>query len=168
MALFAKRVPQYERLLIKEKIVSEYRLALNHAQLMAMVEALAPLIGTTEAQLREIWQFIKRMAAERQKVISQDSPVVQEFWEMYHYVNSRGKGYELNHSRNSNSEICINLNHFYAKAKDAQQSPPAISELKKALKDSRRHKFIGQRNVNSDIENKTVFCWVFEKRAGAR
>lgn len=165
LELIKKRTAQYEHYLMQHNIVKEYRLALNHAQLMAMAEALAPLVGTTEAQLKETWEFIKGMAAQRQKVIQTDSQAVQDFWETYDYIqskNDKGNGWLLNHSSNS-KEIAINLNHYYAKAKEANQNVATIAELKKALKNSRRYKFIEQKTVHSSITDKTVYCWVFKK-----
>lgn len=171
MKTLRTRTPFYERKMLQGGNVRSSRLAKNHAQLMAMAEALAPVIRMTKERLDDVLDFIEDMAIERQQTINADTPVVQEFWEMVNFIEgksdiSNGMFWLLNHSRDA-QEIAINLNHFYAKAREANQVPPSISDLKKSLKGSRRYKYKRQATVNSKITEKTTYCWIFENPRGA-
>lgn len=164
-----EKVPVYEQEILSNGNVKSSRLAKNHAQIMALLDALAPIIGLREDVHTATHEFIMEMAIERQQTINMDTPIVQEFWEMFDYIQSKsdnGLNWLLNHSNNP-EEIAVNLNHFYAKAKEANQIPPSISDLKKALKGSRRYKFKRQCAVNSSITEKTMFCWIFERQQNA-
>ena len=169
---FDERVPHHERRLLQVEGVRNLRIVKNHAMLAALVDALAHVVPVGAAELRQTQAFIEDMAAERQEAINADHPVVQEFWDVYDFLDGDNR---LNHSRND-SQISINLPQFIAKAAEARQQIPDLRDLKKALKTSRARKFIEIKTVNSALNaewNKehcppnqprpsTAKCWVFE------
>jgi len=153
--------------------VPEYRLRHCHAQVAAWIRTLPMLFpaldaATVKAGVEHCWA----RAQSRQKRLSGDHPVVEQFWEIYDYLHeghsSDGHLTELlNHSGDA-SVIAINLPHFQTVAANARQNLPPMSELPSLLKASRRHRFIGQKSVRSILFNKIVSCWVFEAREEVR
>ena len=107
------------------------------------------------------------MAIERQDAISADHPLVNEFWEIYDYLENLYRDPVVNHSRTPD-KIAINLNHFYARSLEYGQKAIDLDLLRKLLPDSRRHKFIASNvSVSSAIragntkKPQTVKCWTF-------
>lgn len=159
----------FEKQLFANEKIKTYRIAKNHAQLMALAKPMVKITGLKDKHLTAIYDFIEEMAIERERAIMADSPILQEFWEAYEYLNGPDTNPMLNHSRDENT-IAINLNHFVRVAHDQRQQMPALSELKPKLKNTRTHKFVGIKAVNSNLHrndsfmSQTVKCWVFEKR----
>lgn len=145
------------------------RLIETHAQMLALVDALALVIKLSPTQLDAIRQQIIVMAGERQQVINDDHILVQEFWEAFDYLDSNDH-VMLNHSRDPQL-IAVNLNHFVQIATERRQQIPVMSDLKRVLRTSRRRKFLDVRVVNSQIRARessphtpstAIKCWVFQ------
>lgn len=143
------------------------RLIETHAQMLALTDALALVIPLSDEQQKAMREQIILMADERQKVVNDDHPLVQGFWEAFDYLDSNDQ-YRLNHSRDPQL-IAVNLNHFIQVASERRQQIPIISDLKKVLRTSRKRKFIDVRVVNSQIKAKdnllgstSMLCWVFQ------
>ncbi len=176
LATFEERVPHHEKRLLKVEGVRNLRIVKNHAQLAALVDALAHVVPVGGAELRQTQAFIEDMAAERQEAINADHAVVQEFWDIYDYLNGDEDIPLLNHHRKGDARIAISLPHFMQVAADRRQQVPDLRDLKKLLKTSRVRKFIDIESVNSVIhaaynqrkdnsspaKPATVKCWVFE------
>lgn len=165
MQIIKERVHRYEDEIMERGEVKVQRIALNHAQIRAMADALAPVIDMTEEQLAQVHETLINMAGLRQVALNCDSQIVQNFWDAYDYLHrpgASGNRYELNHSKKPDELIAINLNHFYEMAREANQSLPDITELKKELRESKYYKFIGYRTVDSAIRNGSVRCYVFK------
>lgn len=177
LATFEERAPLHEARLLKLAGVRNLRIVKNHAQLAALVDALTHVvpIGTSERAATQA--FIEDMVAERQEAINADHQVVQEFWDIYDFLNGDDDIPVLNHARKGDTEIAINLNHFVAVATDRRQQIPDLRDLKKLLRTSRVRKFIDVKPVNSVINARynetkphpsapdrpaTVKCWVFQ------
>ncbi|CAK0746219.1 hypothetical protein CCP3SC15_1420001 [Gammaproteobacteria bacterium] len=102
--------------------------------------------------------------------------MVQQFWEIFDYLEPDSDEGILNHHRDP-SMIAINLPHFEQVCNDRRVSFPPILELKRVLNTSRRHKFLAIIPVNSIIHDRfnrdlrgtstrkpsIVRCWVFER-----
>jgi hypothetical protein len=176
LGTFEERVPVHEKALLKVAGVRNLRIVKNHAQLAALVDALVHVVPLGAAERAATHAFIEDMAGERQEAINADHQVVQEFWDIYDFLNGDGEVQLLNHSRN-NTEIAINLNHFVGVAADRRQQIPELRDLKKLLKTSRVRKYIDTKGVNSAINDRynkakphpdsidraaTVKCWVFQ------
>lgn len=163
MSIIKERVHQYEAEIMALGQVKVQRIALNHAQIRAMADALAPVIGMTEEQLAQVHQELNKMAGRRQVALNLDSEIVQQFWDMYNYMHRPGvEKYRLNHSKRPDETIAININHFYDLARVFNQPMPDMIELKKALKESKFYKFAGYKTVDSAIRNGSVRCYVFQ------
>lgn len=177
LATFEERMPMHEKALLKLTGVRNRRIAMNHAMLAALVDALAHVVPLGAVERQQTQAFIEDMAAERQEAINADHQVVQEFWDIYDFLNGDDEVPVLNHARKGEAEIAINLNHFVAVAADRRQQIPELRDLKKLLRTSRVRKFIDIKPVNSVINDRynkskshpdapdrpaTVKCWVFQ------
>lgn len=177
METFRDRSTFHEKALVARPDVKSVRLAKNHAQIMAMVDALSLLVPLDQEQIDLVQDELICMTVERQLAINADHPMVQEFWDVFDYIESDDPDTPiLNHSRNED-EIAINLNHLVQVATDRRQQLPEINALKKLLRTSRFRKFIDVKPVNSSIhahynanksqgtpaKSSTVKCWVFKR-----
>lgn len=157
MKLFHARAAEYEAKVMEQPEVKHVRLAKNHGQLMALVDCLAMLVEMPEAMRADAMKCLMEAAKERQRAIAADHKVVEEFWEFVDFIGLD----KLNHSRDE-TQIAINLPHLMREAGRQSLQLPPMSDLKKHLKTSQSRPFIdSNRCVNSEIENKSVKCWVF-------
>ena len=176
MAQFDIKFAMYEQQLTNHPDLRNVRIIKNHAQLMALVDCLSVVADINAEQQEETRGELIKMAIERQLAVNADHPMVQEFWDVFDYLDG-GDTPELNHSRD-NELIAVNLNHFIQIAADRRQQIPPITELKRVLKTSRYRKFVDIRTVNSQVNdwfNKkypgaerrplTVKCWVFQRES---
>ena len=166
METVREKGPKYEQQLLALPEIRTVRIAKNHAQLHALVDALVHVVPLKKHQVDATHAEIQSMAKERQLAINADHPIVVEFWELYEYLNSAAGG--LNHSRNDGL-IAVNLNDFAKEAAEKRQKVPDLTELKRHLKTSKCPKFVEtNRNVCSAWDTdaadkpKTVRCWIFQ------
>jgi len=155
------RTAHWETELMKFPDLRSNRIAKNHAQLMALVEALAELTNMQKDRLEETLDALKMAAVMRQKAISADHPMIEEFWEAYDFLGDE----KLNHMMELDSKtIAVNLNHMQSVAHHHNQQLPPLQDLKKLLKQSRTRRFReikAVRSHNKAFGGKTVKCWVF-------
>lgn len=148
-----------------------------HAQMMALLNCLPLVVDIPESYITDTEEVLMNMASKREKDIGNDHADLQVFWDAYEYLNGDIDQPRLNHSADPNL-IAINLNHFEEMAGQKRQDVPSMKQLKKLLKDTKTHKFIGVKPVHSAINKarnqqtfeegnqlpKTVKCWVFETK----
>ena len=138
---------------------------------MALVDALALIIPMTEELKSSVKDSIIDLAIERQQRVNQDHPFVQQFFEVYEYIESRRDTPVLNHAHHSKPYIAINLNHFLEEAIASKQQIADISELKRILSTAMRYRFIeSNKTVSSAIhlngdKPRSIKCWIFTKPA---
>ena len=174
MTLFNKNVGGYLNQLLEIDGVKEVRIAKNHAQLRAMLDCLRLVTPMSEGQFNDAREMILDMAVERQKACSDDHPIVEQFWEIYEYIDAvarhksspdlseEGIVQGVNH-HSKNGFIAINLRHFETISKEYGQTIPDLNILKKYLKSSKKKKFIeSNRSVHSKQTKKPVKCWIFD------
>lgn len=175
MQTFKEKCQHYEKLMGSAKDIKNLRIIKNHAQLMALVDALAAIVQLSEERKLSVHDELIDMARARQQAINADHPLVQEFWEIVDFLDGDDAPI-LNHARDPN-EVAINLNHFVQVAADKRQQIPDMSRLKKVLKTSRFRKFVDVKPVNSGIHARfnarkdanvpdrptSVKCWVFKR-----
>lgn len=169
----------YEQMLLQRPEIRHIRIAKNHGQVMATLDALGLVVELPSTWYQEAQAELEKMAIERQKVINADHPLVAEFWEAFEFLNGDDSDEDymplLNHSGDSQL-IAVNLNHFVQIAAERKQQIPLLTDLKRVLKTSQKHKFLDIRTVKSVIHaswNKgaardnwkpaTIKCWVFQK-----
>lgn len=160
------KLHEYENVILGNEEIKTFRIAKNHAQMMALVDALALVVPITDAMRADALDAIAECALERQRAISTEHPVVEEFWDAYEFLNSHiAEG--LNHSKDPGL-IAVNLKEFESRAGQYRLTVPDQQTLKKHLKNSRARKFVGSsKPVNSAIKSSkdnpvTVRCWVFQ------
>ena len=112
MAIILGKTPVYEAILNQSPHIKNIRLSLNHAQIMALVDALDLVIPMTEELKASVKDTIINLTIERQQRINQDHPFVSQFWDVYEYIESRRERPVLNHAHHNKNTVAINLNHF--------------------------------------------------------
>lgn len=159
-----ERYTTYVKVLDDNKNVKQQRLIHNHAQLMALTDALRHLVKFSDDAHLAVLDEIIAMAETRQLAINTDNPKVQQFWEVFDYIEDRAEPHNrLNHSRKDGT-IAVNLNEFIAKADTYRQQIPDMNDIKKLLRTSRARKFEKANvTVNSEITGRSVKCWVFRE-----
>jgi len=156
----------YEEQLLARADIRNTRLAKNHAQLMALADALAPLIGLESTQQTQVRALLEQMTVERQQAINLDHPLVEAFWEQVDYLDGKtlknGDRVELNHSRDE-TVIALNLVEYEAACSQAGLHLPCeLAALKKHLKSSVQRKFVEMKPIWSNLNSRTVHCWLFQ------
>ncbi|PTB19570.1 bifunctional DNA primase/helicase [Trinickia symbiotica] len=163
--------PRYEVELLSRPDIGSTRIAKNHAQLMALVDALACVVPLGEERAESVRSALAKFAAQRQRAINADHPIVQEFWDMFEYLDGDSGEPRLNHSADEKL-IAVNLNHFATVAADRRQTVPPLTDLKRHLRTSRTRRFLEVKTVRSALRGRdphntalpaTVKCWVFER-----
>lgn len=171
MALFAERSPVWFERLHAQPEVRSLRIAQNHAQIAALVDALGPEgLKLFPADIIEQTQaLVARMAIERQQAINADHPLVEEFWETVEYLERTRVETVLDHN-DGRGPVAVNLKEFEAMAAH-HHFRFDMRELKRQLKGSKTHKFVASNHpVYSKIRvnGGTVKCWLFEREGGHR
>ncbi len=171
METFLAKTPEFERKLMDLPEIKSVRIAKNHAQIMALVEALGRVMQMPAGAIDEAKDWTVALALERQQAIEEDHPIVKEFWEAFEFLNDGGIEARLNHARDSDL-IAVNLNEFVEQANARKQQVPPIIDLKRHLKTSKRYKFMANNKVvksgirytdASGMTPKSVRCWVFQR-----
>lgn len=150
------------------------RIIKNHAQVAACGDALGVIFGRhmTDEFKKGLADYLLGRAKIREKRLANDHPVVEQFWDTYDYIaikitaSLRGDGKDpepLNHARDSDDRIAVNLNQLMEECRIWGQPSPDVAQLKKLLPLCRRHKFLGNKPINSRITGKTMRCWVFSR-----
>jgi len=104
--------------------------------------------------------------AAQEAAARQDHPLVEAFWEQVDYLDGKtlknGDRVELNHSRDE-TVIALNLVEYEAACSQAGLHLPCeLAELKKRLKSSVQRKFVEMKPIWSNLNSRTVRCWLFQ------
>lgn len=165
LEIMDQRKGVYEDQLIALPEIKSVRIAKNHAQMMALVDALRHVIKMSDEQHAATHKLLVSMAIERQQAINADHPHVISFWEQFEYLDGKITGQSeicLDHSRD-NQLIAISLVEYEAALSKFGLRPPTdMADLKKHLRTSRRRRFVDVKTVNSGLRNQSVKCWVFQ------
>lgn len=174
MEIVEANVPAHEERLIANPDIKSVRIAKNHAQMAALVDALQRVLGLTAEQHAATQALIEQCAVERQIATNLDHPHVIQFWEIFEHLDSKlvsvGRtrdGEEradasLDHSRDP-AYIAISLVELEERATKAGiRLPTDMTELKRLLRTSRARRFEDVKTVNSKVTNASKKCWVFK------
>jgi len=166
LATMKEMLPIYEKKLLDQPTIKSTRIAKNHAQIMALMDGLAPLIGLNVGRQMEVLSLLTTMAAERQRAIGVDHPLVEAFWEQIEHLQGRhiddSQILNLNHS-NKDGVFALNLVEYEAGCKHHGLTLPCtLVELKKLLKTSQYRKFSETKSIYSAITGRSVRCWLFQ------
>lgn len=158
-------------------IIKTNRISLNHAQIQALLAVLPMVVPVPPERIQECWKYVITLAEERQRALNQDHPLVQEFWEMFDYLDSQESA-GMNHSSVSEpNEIAVNFNHFEEIAAHYRQRLNfTMVDIKKLLKHGTKRKYLRTCSVRSDVSKsynlgkettyrrpETYYCWVFRR-----
>lgn len=153
--------------------IRHIRVAKNHAQLVGLLEALALIIPISVERIERTTKAITALAVERCQALKRDHPMVQEFWELFDYLDELAPC-GINHSADEN-EIAVNFNHMEeVAAAHRQRIPFTLTEIKKLLKNGNERRFIDTKTTRSAVSERfnrgkgemqrmpeTFRCWVF-------
>lgn len=174
LEVFRKQVKEHEITLRAIREIRIERIIKNHAQLLALLDALRLILPITDEQHRATQQELIAMAVERQGSVNSDPEEVRTFWDVYDYLESLGDSAVVNHSKKPDV-IAINLNEFAERAAEHKQKLADVATLRGLLKNSRSRPCIDiNRAVDSAVRTAynarnplaprcpTVKCWMFK------
>lgn len=164
LATYFEAFKRHEAAMLRQPGIRNGRLAKNHAQIAAMLDAMRLVVGNlSDADVAGAHDLVRQMLADRQRAVETDHPHVEWFWERFDYLRANeAQNHErpIDHSRTPDV-FAISIVDFERKMADLRlQLPCPVTELKRLLKTSKARKFVDVKSVNSRIE-KTVNCWVF-------
>ncbi|WP_019519360.1 toprim domain-containing protein [Faucicola boevrei] len=165
LATYQQKVREYE-VLFHQNHITHTRIALNHAQICALVDCLQQhIFGSlmTQAQADSAKNTLMSMAKARVERLQADHPEVERFWSVFEYLQM-SRNY-VNHKRVDDELIAINLNHFYKIAKLNYQDLADMTMMKRLLKNSVKYKFIDSNvTVRSNLNGyDSIKCWLFAR-----
>ena len=182
LAAYEKTFPHFEALFSESEKIRNERIVKNHAQVAAFGKALQVVFpAMTDERVEKLGAYILERAEAREQRLAADHPLVEQFWETVQYINNAREidtDEFLNHS-NKEDQIAINLNQYRKECLHQGQELPDMNQLKKLLKNGKRHKLIATgKNVSSrwekykagaDEEGKVEWkpkvhrCWIFKR-----
>ncbi len=149
---------------LEEGDVTHQRIIKCHAQVAAFAHALQIIFPNfTDTMLQDFISYLGSRALDRQDRVKTDHPIVEKFWETFHYINSEmGNGNSLNFSQDKDL-IAINLNNFRGMCVANNQEVTDMTQLKRLLPTCKKYKFVEKnKSVWSKSLNKTFKCWIFK------
>ncbi|WP_312669004.1 toprim domain-containing protein [Stutzerimonas nitrititolerans] len=171
---FRAQVKVHEQALRELKEIRIERIIKNHAQLLALLDALRLVVPLTDRQHAATQRELTAMAITRQGAVNADPAEVAEFWEVFDYLQGISDDPVVDHSKNPDL-IAINLNEFAERAAEHKQKLADIGTLRNLLPNSRSRKFIEKnKSVDSAVRAAfnqrnpmsgrctTVKCWTFQ------
>lgn len=170
LAAYRDAFRRHESAMLRHPGIRNGRLAKNHAQLAAMLDAMRLVVtNLSNAQADEAHAFILTMLEDRQRAVESDHPHVEWFWERFDHIRSLQTDTPTNPIDQSRvpDVHAISLVQFEQRCGELRlQMPCPSSELKRLLRTSKRRKFVDVKSVNSCVEGRgTVNCWVFRNPA---
>ncbi|EOF5484535.1 bifunctional DNA primase/helicase, partial [Salmonella enterica] len=173
MDTFSRSYERARNELESDADIRHIRIAKNHAQLAGLLDALAIVVPLPVERIEKTRAAITALAVERCQALKKDHPMVQEFWELFDYLDELAP-YGINHSSDEN-EIAVNFNHMEeVAAAHRQRIPFTLTEIKKLLKNGNERRFIRQGTTRSAVSERhnrgkgdmsrmpeTFRCWIF-------
>jgi hypothetical protein len=174
LEVFRQQVRAHEQTLRAFREIRVERIIKNHAQMLALLDALRTVVPLTDDQHRATQQELMAMAVDRQGAINADPEEVRTFWEVYDYLQSLSDDAVVNHSKKL-EHIAINLNEFAERAAEHRQKLADVATLRTLLKHSRSRPCLDINkatdsavravyNMKNPLSARcaTVKCWVFK------
>jgi len=157
--------------------ITHTRIALCHAQIAAMIDAIAKHVLDGHIDLEHVIDahtYLKAIARQRITQLSGDHPDIEKFWEVYDYM-ANARDIAINHHPDHCPTVAINLNEFYKWAAECRQQLPELNIMKQLLLTSKSYTFrdknraVSSPHRNSPTTGKgmSIKCWIFDKPNGA-
>lgn len=140
---FAELYPKYRAELWANRKLTSDRVIKNHAMMLALVDCLQLVISIPDHMVKACRKYVEKAASERQAAITTDPKEVNEFWQVYDYLESLPGAPLVNHSKTP-GQIAINLNQFAEVAVEHRQRIPELGVLRRLLKDCRAHQCMSE------------------------
>lgn len=168
MEIYASRLEHHDARLQEDWVgIHNFRVIHNHAQLMAMFDALADVLPIDIDLYEDVHNELLNMAQTRYQSLSADSQIVQNFWDVYEQIETHKSVTDdtvLNHHAKGHRFIAINFAHLYQTAAQYRYDLPDMTVLQDALRHSQSYKFVeANKAISSALQKKTIRCWIFEK-----
>ncbi len=170
MALYKQRLEHYRKHLSKNSEIKLQRIVENHAKIMAMTDCLKEVIhDLPEEIIGKVRMLIEDMAVKRQQSLNEDHPIVQQFWAQFDYIDTIGfddgliAEHRLNHSGTPDATIAVNIEHFQSKCRQHGLPVMDSTDLRRYLPGSRERKYEGNKTIHSNLEKRSVRCWIFKR-----
>ncbi|BFM50546.1 toprim domain-containing protein [Marinomonas sp. THO17] len=179
LAAFFAYTERYDAAFRAEEGVDQIkqRLIFNHAQVMASVAALGLFFPQLETALSQVYDLLLSRLRQRHQRLAGDSALLEQFWEIFHYIDEgvatadsrfvAEQATRLNHHRQPERYIAINLNDFYEQCRKHNQPLLELQELKRQLPSSRTYKFIERKKYRSALTEKVSNCWLFARQTSS-
>lgn len=174
---FRAQVKVHEAALRELKEIRIERIIKNHAQLLALLDALRLVVPLSDRQHQATQRELTAMALVRQSAVNADPSEVAEFWEVFDYLQSLSDEPVVDHSKKPDL-IAINLNEFAERAAEHKQKLADVGTLRNLLPNSRSRKYVEHnKSVDSAVRaafnrrngvhlrGTTVKCWLFKPNA---
>ncbi|MEI7156476.1 toprim domain-containing protein [Pectobacterium parmentieri] len=175
MQVFGRSYELARNALESHENIRHIRIAKNHAQLVGLLDALALVVPMPVDRIEKTRDAITALAVERCQALKKDHPMVQEFWELFDYLDELAP-YGINHSSDDN-EIAVNFNHVEeVAATHRQRIPFTLTEIKKLLKNGNERRYIDAKTTRSAVSERhnrgkgvgqrmpeTFRCWLFSR-----
>ncbi len=175
MERFRAQVGVHEQALRELREIRVERIIKNHAQMMALVDALRLVAPMSDRQHDAVLRELRAMALGRQQAVNADPKEVAEFWEVFDYLESLSDEPVVDHSKKP-EVIAVNLNEFCERAAEHKQKLADAGTLRTLLRNSKSRPFIeANRAVDSGVRAAfnqrvpeaarratTVKCWLFK------
>ena len=172
---FFDAFPRYEQRLQSVVAITDARIVMCHAQVLAAAYATQALFPAwTDADTDHLAKHLEQRAIARQHRCRSENADAAHFWQIYHYLNERvvtitdsdgtreEKHQTLNHS-NERGVVAINIEHFQEACRKAGQEVLTRAQLQRALPQSTTYTFVETRKAYSRLERRTINCWIFKK-----
>jgi hypothetical protein len=170
---FNEHFNQHRQTLQANPKIKLQRIIENHAKIMAFADCLSLVLPISTATITDIHRTLIVMAETRQESLNEEHPVLQQFWATFDYLNSRSKWTEgfdpiteddiMNHSRNPEMEIAVNLEHFRQRCAEMKLETIDSKDLRRHLPTSRKRQYLGNESINSRLEKRSVRCYRFKR-----
>lgn len=147
---FAELYPKYRAELWANRKLTSDRVIKNHAMMLALVDCLQLVIELPEHMVNACRKYVEKAASERQAAITTDPKEVNEFWQVYDYLESLPGAPLVNHSKTP-GQIAINLNQFAEVAVEHRQRIPELAVLRRLLKDCRAHQCLSEQKRTESV-----------------
>lgn len=175
METFRAQVKAHEQALREQREIRIERIIKNHAQMMALVDALRVVVPMSDRQHESTLRELRAMAVGRQHAVNADPKEVAEFWEVFDYLQSLSEDPVVDHSKNAEL-IAVHLNEFCERAAEHKQKLADATTLRTLLRNSKSRPFVSNnhavdsavraafnsRTTAANLRPTTVKCWTFK------
>ncbi len=175
METFRAQVKVHEMALRELREIRIERIIKNHAQMMALVDALRLVVPMSDREHEGTLRELRCMAIARQHAVNSDPKEVAEFWEVFDYLQSLSEEPVVNHSKNPEL-IAIHLNEFCERAAEHKQKLADVTALRTLLRNSKSRPLVdanravdsavravfNTRTTAANLRPTTVKCWTFK------